>query len=61
MEAHIPWSSPRILAPRIRVNPWLALFILTLGFLIIILDSPIVNLAIPSMELGQNAPFDEIL
>ncbi len=44
-----------------RTNPWLVLVVLTTGFFMILLDTTIVNVAIPAMSKGLNAPFDEIL
>ena len=61
MEAANPMTAPRIIAPRIQTNPWIVLLVLTMGFFMILLDTTIVNIAIPSMEKGLNATFDEIL
>src|SRR6266567_3011868 len=44
-----------------RTNPWLVLVVLTTGFFMILLDTTIVNVAIPVMSKGLNAPLDEIL
>jgi EmrB/QacA subfamily drug resistance transporter len=44
-----------------RTNPWLVLVVLTTGFFMILLDTTIVNVAIPSMSKGLNATLDEIL
>ena len=44
-----------------RNNPWLVLAVLTTGFFMILLDTTIVNVAIPAMSAGLNAPLDEIL
>ena len=44
-----------------RTNPWLVLVVLTTGFFMILLDTTIVNVAIPAMSKGLNAPLDEIL
>src|SRR3982075_874792 len=44
-----------------RTNPWLVLVVLTTGFFMILLDTTIVNVAIPAMSAGLNAPLDEIL
>src|SRR5437773_11700876 len=43
-----------------RTNPWLVLVVLTTGFFMILLDTTIVNVAIPAMIKGLNAPLDEI-
>lgn len=50
-----------VISPQFRVNPWIALLILTLGFFMIQLDTAIVTIAVPSIEHGLNAGFDEIL
>src|SRR5713226_3665213 len=44
-----------------RTNPWLVLVVLTKGFFMILLDTTIVNVAIPAMSKGLNATLDEIL
>ena len=44
-----------------RTNPWLVLVVLTTGFFMILLDTTIVNVAIPAMSSGLNATLDEIL
>ncbi len=44
-----------------RTNPWRVLVVLTTGFFMILLDTTIVNVAIPAMSKGLNAPLDEIL
>jgi EmrB/QacA subfamily drug resistance transporter len=44
-----------------RTNPWLVLVVLTTGFFMILLDTTIVNVAIPAMSVGLNATLDEIL
>jgi len=44
-----------------RTNPWLVLVVLTTGFFMILLDTTIVNVAIPAMSKGLNATLDEIL
>jgi hypothetical protein len=43
-------------------NPWLVLVVLTAGFFMILLDTTIVNVAIPSMssaDKGLNATLDQ--
>ncbi len=42
-------------------NPWLVLLVLTTGFFMILLDTTIVNVAIPAMSTGLNATLDQIL
>ena len=37
-----------------RTNPWLVLVVLTTGFFMILLDTTIVNVAIPAMSAGLN-------
>jgi EmrB/QacA subfamily drug resistance transporter len=44
-----------------RTNPWLVLVVLTTGFFMIMLDTTIVNVAIPSMSTGLNTTLDQIL
>jgi EmrB/QacA subfamily drug resistance transporter len=44
-----------------RHNPWLALVTLCLGFFMILLDTTIVNIAIPDMIDKLGAPLDQIL
>jgi EmrB/QacA subfamily drug resistance transporter len=47
--------------PQARTNPWLVLAVLTIGFFMIMLDTTIVNVAIPAMSAGLNTTFDQIL
>ena len=42
-------------------NPWLVLVVLTTGFFMIMLDTTIVNVAIPAMSAGLNTTLDQIL
>lgn len=44
-----------------RSNPWLVLVVLTTGFFMILLDTTIVNVAIPAMSAGLNTTLDQIL
>src|SRR5579864_8469221 len=46
---------------RARTNPWLVLLVLTTGFFMILLDTTIVNVAIPAMSAGLNTTLDQIL
>jgi EmrB/QacA subfamily drug resistance transporter len=61
-------SSPRTDAgpaaappPQLRHSPWLVLSVLCLGFFMILLDTTIVNIAIPNMIDGLHASLDQIL
>jgi EmrB/QacA subfamily drug resistance transporter len=47
--------------PESRTNPWLVLVVLVTGFFMILLDTTIVNVAIPSMSAGLNTTLDQIL
>src|SRR5499427_3895884 len=42
-------------------NPWLVLLVLTTGFFMIMLDTTIVNVAIPAMSAGLNTTLDQVL
>src|SRR5437660_4208459 len=42
-------------------NPWLALLVLCMGFFMILLDTTIVNIAIPSIIDGLKASLDQVL
>ena len=44
-----------------RTNQWLVLLVLTTGFFMILLDTTIVNVAIPAMSAGLNTTLDQIL
>ena len=44
-----------------RTNPWLVLVVLTTGFFMIMLDTTIVNVAIPAMSAGLNTTLDQVL
>ena len=44
-----------------RTNPWLVLLVLCTGFFMILLDTTIVNVAIPAMSTGLNTTLDQIL
>ena len=48
-------------APASAKNPWLVLLVLNLGFFMILLDTTIVNVAIPSIIDGLKASLDQIL
>src|SRR3989475_5554735 len=47
--------------PETRTNPWLVLVVLVTGFFMIMLDTTIVNVAIPAMSAGLNTTLDQIL
>ena len=42
-------------------NPWLALLVLCVGFFVILLDTTIVNVAMPTMLVSLHASLDQIL
>src|ERR1700730_12888420 len=44
-----------------RSNPWVVLVVLVSGFFMIMLDTTIVNVAIPAMSAGLNTTLDQIL
>ena len=47
--------------PEARTNPWIVLVVLVTGFFMIMLDTTIVNVAIPAMSAGLNTTLDQIL
>src|SRR6266550_293477 len=47
--------------PETRTNPWVVLVVLVTGFFMIMLDTTIVNVAIPAMSAGLNTTLDQIL
>src|SRR6202163_3954847 len=47
--------------PEARSNPWLVLVVLVTGFFMIMLDTTIVNVAIPAMSAGLHTTLDQIL
>lgn len=61
MASASPPPGPIVIRPRLSVNPWLALLVLIAGFILILLETTIVNIAIPQMERGLNTGFDAIL
>ncbi len=46
---------------RTRTNPWAVLLVLCMGFFMILLDTTIVNIAIPSIVDALHASLDQIL
>lgn len=56
-----PGGQTRLVDPRIKSNPWIVLLVLTLGFFMILLDTTIVNIAIPDIEKGLSTSFDQVL
>jgi EmrB/QacA subfamily drug resistance transporter len=56
--AHV---GPTLSTPRIVTNPWIILIVLALGFFMILLDTTIVNVAIPSIIDGIHASLDQVL
>ena len=44
-----------------RTNPWLVLLVLCTGFFMILLDTTIVNVAIPAMSAGLHTTLDQVL
>src|SRR3981189_118150 len=47
--------------PEKRSNPWVVLVVLVSGFFMIMLDTTIVNVAIPAMSAGLKISLDGIL
>ena len=47
--------------PEKQRNPWLVVVVLVTGFFMIMLDTTIVNVAIPAMSAGLNTTLDQIL
>lgn len=46
---------------KVRSNPWAVLLVLNMGFFMILLDTTIVNIAIPSIISSLGASLDEVL
>ncbi len=56
-----PPGGSSLSVPRIVTNPWIMLLVLTLGFFMILLDTTIVNVAIPSIIDSLHASLDQVL
>jgi MFS family permease len=54
-------ATPQFVAPPIQANNWIVLVVLTLGYFMILVDTTIVNVALPTMEKDLHAGFDQIL
>jgi len=54
-----PGAAPPV--PKLKFNPWLVLVTLCLGFFMILLDTTIVNVAIPALSDGLHAELSQIL
>src|SRR5579872_4178230 len=61
MASRSPQGHTSLSTPRIVTNPWLMLIVLTLGFFMILLDTTIVNVAIPSIIDSLHASLDQVL
>ena len=61
MAATQPTPESSLSTPRIVVSPWIVLLVVAMGFFMILLDTTIVNVAIPSMITGLQASLDQIL
>ena len=59
-DAKASTASPNTASPR-TANPWLVLLVLCLGFFMIMLDTTIVNIAVPAMLDGLSASLDQIV
>ena len=58
MSAQTVSEAPQITSRR---SPWLVLTVLCLGFFIILLDTTIVNIAVPELTVTLSATLDQIL
>jgi EmrB/QacA subfamily drug resistance transporter len=56
-----PSGGSSLSTPRIVTSPWIVLLVMTLGFFMILLDTTIVNVAIPSIIDSLHASLDQIL
>src|SRR5215471_14276826 len=56
-------AAPSVPADRVarETNPWLALAVICVGFFVILLDTTIVNIAVPTIIGDLRASFDEVL
>src|SRR2546423_15647163 len=56
-----PYPETSLSTPPLVVSPWIILLVLAGGFFMILLDTTIVNVAIPSIIDGLHATLDQIL
>jgi EmrB/QacA subfamily drug resistance transporter len=56
-----PQAASSLSKPPLEVSPWIILISLALGFFMILLDTTIVNVAIPSLIDGLHATLDQVL
>jgi len=56
-----PFAQQALSRPRISASPWLVLVVLALGEFMILLDTTIVNVALPNMATDLHASGDQIL
>ena len=61
MQSSEAQAAPRLVAPPIQTSIWIVLIVLTLGYFMILVDTTIVNVALPIMEKDLHAGFDQIL
>src|SRR2546423_5887994 len=56
-----PYPETSLSTPPLVVSPWIILLVLAGGFFMILLDTTIVNIAIPSIIDGLKASLDQVL
>lgn len=59
--AQRPFTESTLRKPPIVASPWVVLLVVALGFFMILLDTTIVNVAIPSIITALHASLDQIL
>jgi EmrB/QacA subfamily drug resistance transporter len=61
--AHGTTTSPEVAgaAPTATRRPWVVLSVLCLGFFMVLLDTTIVNIALPALTVGLQASLDQVL